>query len=217
MFQRSSRILVTSFALFVGACASEKPAVDEDFSDLGQLDQKSDAFSYRLKLVSELSPGESKNFLYTTSPRFRGFGFAGQESQALDIWITGSRGDAVTWLLDSKFHVVAKNDDADDATLNSHIAVTLPADDRYYIVMRDYNLERHRFNVGLSFQKPVRPIVVPADSTGNVLDCTAIGDAAGEECGGLGYSEDVCLSAYLADHDATSCTEDVWGRLYDDT
>jgi hypothetical protein len=46
----------------------------------------------------------------------------------LSIWVRSSDGgDAVAWLLDAKYHVLASNDDADDSTLDSHLTYDLPA------------------------------------------------------------------------------------------
>lgn len=53
------------------------------------------------------------------------------------------------------------------------------------------------------------------DGTG--LDCPLIVTQAGEACGGLGYSESDCLTAYLTSHNADSCTAELQGRMYDDT
>ena len=149
----SSRCLFFLGCMFlVSACSGGKAEVDEDFSDLAQMDQKSDAFSYRLKLLGTVASGETMALLYTKIPRFRGFELTGSEGDQVDVWVRGPRGDALTWLLDSRFNVVAKNDDADESTLDSHIVATLPASTtgRYYIVLRDYYLESRRFEVELN-------------------------------------------------------------------
>jgi hypothetical protein len=49
------------------------------------------------------------------------------------------------------------------------------------------------------------------------LDCPAIVEAAGVECGGLGYSKSECLTAYLTSHDADTCTAELQGQMFDDT
>ena len=137
--------------LFAGCGVDDKAEVDEDFTDLATVDVKSDAFSYRLKLLGSLVDGEARGLLYTSTPRFRGFELRGNEGDQVDLWVRGPRGDALTWLLDGRFQVIAKNDDADDSTLDSHLVATLPAstDNRYYVVLRDYHLESRRFRVQL--------------------------------------------------------------------
>ena len=104
----------TVVALFtlIAACDGGKAAVHEDFSDLATMDQKSDAFSYRLKLLGPIAPGAPRNLLYTSTPRFRAFELKASAGDALDVWVRGPRGDALTWLLDSSFHVIDSNDDA---------------------------------------------------------------------------------------------------------
>lgn len=196
---------VLSFAL--ASCALSKPVAEETFSDLGLLEQKSDAFSYRLKLLGTLEDGASRNVLYTSAPRFRGFDFYGAPDTAVDLWVRGTRGDAVAWLLDGSFNVVATNDDADESTLNAHISAVLPSskDNRFYLVFRDYYLESRRFTVEFS--------VTPAVA----LDCISTADAAGEECGGFGYNESECLFGYLEEQGANECFDEVQGRLYDNT
>lgn len=140
-------ILAATLGLISACAATNKPVVDEDFSDLANA--KTDAFSYRLRLHGELASGETRTILYTKTPRFRGFEISAQENDALDIWVRSTRGDALAWLLDGTFHVIAKNDDAEDGSLDSHITATLPAsrDGVYYIVFRDFNVESHRFSV----------------------------------------------------------------------
>lgn len=141
-------------ALFVvivaalGACVSStKIEIDEDFSELASVDQKSDYFSYRLQLLGTLHDGDIRQTSYTKTPRFRGFDFTGAVGDTVDAWIRSTSGDAVAWVLDGKFHVIAKNDDADATTRDAHLVATLPVNTtgRYYIVFRDYDLKSHPF------------------------------------------------------------------------
>lgn len=58
-----------------------------------------------------------------------------------------AQGDAVAWLLNDTFDVVASNDDADATTSDSHITAALGRDGTHYIVFRDYDLASHYFTV----------------------------------------------------------------------
>jgi len=143
----------------MGGCAAKAP-VDEDFSDLAGLDVKSDVFSYRMKLVGTLPGNQTLSVPYTSRPRFRGVTVPGVEGREVDIWVQSTDGgDAVTWLTDDKFRIIAKNDDANQTTYDSHIHATLPASttNTYYIVFRDYSLAKHTFTVSYRQLHPQTP------------------------------------------------------------
>lgn len=136
-------------------CIGDKAPVEEDFSDLASLDEKSDAFSYRMKLLGSLSYGQtSASVKYTSTPRFRAYKFGGHKGDQVDIRVRSSNGgDAVAWLVDNAFSVLGSNDDA-DGSLDSHITATLPGNTNpdvvtYYIIYRDYDLRQKKFSVEL--------------------------------------------------------------------
>jgi hypothetical protein len=169
--RRDMRILAC--CLVLAACAHKAP-VDDDFSSLSGMDEKSDSFSYRMKILGSLNYGDSSSTLrYTKSPRYRAYKFAGYEGDRVDVWVRSNDGDAVTWVLDNNFNVVASNDDADDNTLDSHIVTTLAANDSatHYIVYRDYSTSTAHFSVDLAIQ--------PYDTS-----CTADADCEAVDRGG---------------------------------
>ncbi len=131
-------------ALLVAGC-NGKPDVTDQFTDLG--DEKSDSFSSKLKLGGSLRQGESATVRYTKNPIYRGYKFAGQAGDTVDITVTSTAGDPVTWLLSSTYAIVAKNDDADATTTDSHIVETLAQTGNYYVVFRDYDYGTHYFTV----------------------------------------------------------------------
>src|SRR5206468_4203302 len=100
--------------------------------------------------------GDSSDSLrYTRSPRYRAYKFGGYEGDRVDVWVRShDGGDAVTWVLDNRFNVLASNDDADDKTYDSHVVATLPASDSitHYVVYRDYALSPAHFAVELAVQ-----------------------------------------------------------------
>src|SRR5262249_49330770 len=127
--------------------------VTDDFSDLSGMDEKSDAFSYRMKIVGSLDYNHtSSSVKYTSTPRFRAFKFSGHAHDLVDVWVKSTDGgDAVAWVLDNSFHVLGTNDDADATTTDAHISLTLPSSSSltHYIVFRDYNTSTAHFNVTL--------------------------------------------------------------------
>jgi hypothetical protein len=146
------KLSLTSIALLFAACSGAKPDVTESFDDLAGLDEKSDAFSSKMKIVGSLDYGQtSKRISYTGSPRFAAFKFGGHEGDKISVDVRSDDGDPITWVLDNGFHVVGKNDDATKRDTNSHIEVTLPpnASATHYIVFRDFDVAPAHFTVDL--------------------------------------------------------------------
>lgn len=133
----------------VALAACGKAPIDDSFDDLAGLDQKSDSFSYRMKVLGSLAYGSGKTSLYTSTPRYRAFTFTAAADDSVSAWVTSTQGDPVAWLLDSSFNVITSNDDADSTTTNSHVVAHLGQAGTYYIVFRDYNLASHYFTVSL--------------------------------------------------------------------
>ena len=136
-----------------GGCTADKPEVDEDFTDLAGIDDKGDYFSSKLKVLGTLGDGDAVRARYTATPRFRGYSFTAAAGDQVDVWVKSTTGDALAWVVDGTYKVVAKNDDASADTYDAHVVTTLPASGvaggRYYVIFRDYNLETRYFNVSL--------------------------------------------------------------------
>jgi hypothetical protein len=137
----------------VGGCTQDvKAPVTDDFTDLQGMDEKSDAFSYRMKTLGTLTYGQTSSAkAYSSTPRFRAFKFDGNANDRVDAWVRSTDGDAVAWLLDKSFNVLASNDDANANTLDAHVVFTLPASTSttHYLVFRDYDLVSSHFTVQL--------------------------------------------------------------------
>ena len=135
------------------ACAEEaKTPVTDDFSQLTGLDEKSDAFSSQMKTLGTLTYGQtSASKLYTKSPKYRAYRFDGAVGDKVDVWVRSNDGDAVAWLVDKSFHVIASNDDADGTTFDSHLVATLPASSSttHWIIYREYAKANAHFTVEL--------------------------------------------------------------------
>ena len=201
------RIQLASIVL-LAACAQQKVAVDDDFTSLEGQDVKSDSFSYRMKIVGSLTYDQtSASTKYTATPRYRAFKFAGADNDAIDVWVRSTDGgDAVAWVLDNGFHVLASNDDADTDTFDAHMTLTLPhnASATHYVVFRDYSTQAAHFKVALS----------GGSSCTNDADCTAAApdgqvsecsndshqcelvDIADIKCGGHTIHQHACPTGY---------------------
>jgi hypothetical protein len=204
------KLFACSF-LLVAACASKAP-VDDDFASFA--DTKADTFSQRMKIVGTLDYGQTgASVRYTSSPRYRAYKFAGHAGDQVDVWVRSTNGDAVAWVLDNDFAIVGSNDDADDTTLDAHVAVTLPANpsDTHYIVFRDYDLATHYFTVSLD-GTAAASCTADADCNaegvgdGQVAECianacasVAIGDI---HCGGFNPAQHQCPTGYVCHYDS---------------
>jgi hypothetical protein len=141
----------------VAAGCGGKAATDDDFSSLAGLDEKSDSFSKHLKLMGTLDFDKAATVKYSSSPYYRGYQLSGDEGDVVEIWVRSKNGDPVTWLVDGSYRVVAKNDDADANTTDSHITATLHAGIAYKVLFRDYAWESHYFTVSVARKAPPPP------------------------------------------------------------
>src|SRR5262249_14810094 len=85
-------------------------------------------------------------------------------------------GDAVAWLLDGSFHVLAENDDASDDTLDAHLVFDFgPArTGTYYIALRDYALARATFTVEVDGGALLKECATDADCVRVTTNCCSL-------------------------------------------
>jgi hypothetical protein len=67
--------------------------------------------------------------------------FDGTAGQAVSITLESDDFDTILMLIDSKGEVVASNDDISTTNTNSRIDITLPATERYMLLVTSYELE----------------------------------------------------------------------------
>jgi hypothetical protein len=140
---------LASLLLLLAGCSSSsgKAPANEEALHGAQL---SSIFASGTQVLGSLSYGQrSASVPYSDPPRYRGFTFEGSTGDAVSIWVRSSNGDAIAWLLDASYQVIAKNDDADRTTLDSHIEATLPVNATYFIVFREFELGAATFQVQL--------------------------------------------------------------------
>jgi hypothetical protein len=191
--------MILSAMVSVG-CTTEKPAVTDDFSALDGVDQKADAFSTHMKIVGSLDYGQTSDAVaYSKSPRYRTFKFAGNAGDQVDVWVRSQDGDAVAWVLDDHWHILAANDDADATTFDAHVQLTLGASDSatHYIVFREYGWQQAHFTVELTGASPY--VACHTDA-----DCVAIEAPA---CCPNGTKVAVAKGEEQAYADAHACTQ----------
>jgi hypothetical protein len=209
--RRPMRFALAS-VLVLAACAQQKTPVDDDFSSLVGQDEKSDAFSYRMKIVGSLDYGQtSASVRYTKTPRYRAVKFGGNAGDQIDVWVRSTDGgDSVAWVLDNTFHTLASNDDADGNTFDSHVSLTLPASPSitHYIVFRDYDLATSHYSIALtgtaaatcSVDADCSATAVGADQSAECSNatktCEAV-DVTAIHCGGFTMNAHHCPTGYI--------------------
>lgn len=147
-----------------GLMGCGKPAPDVD---LNAQEVRTIQFAKQTKMVGSLDYGQKATADYTRKPRYRAFKFGGQKGDQVDIWVRSQDGDAVAWLVDNAWHVIAMNDDAGDST-DAHLTATLPGNQEpdivtYMIVFRDYYLDKASFTVSLDGTHDYTSCKVDAD------------------------------------------------------
>ncbi len=147
-------------ALVLLAACDTGVNLDDSFDGLADLDEKSDAFSYRVKKEGSLQYGETSHELtYLGEPRFSEVSFAGKSGDHVDIAVRSQNGDPRTWLLDGSYRVLTYNDNESESRTNSRIRIKLPSskNDIYRIVFRECALQPATFVVALKGPVPAGP------------------------------------------------------------
>jgi hypothetical protein len=170
---------MTAIALLLSACAGggeeTKPMPTDDFADLSlAANEKSDSFSKNMKIVATLGWNQTSDAIaYTSTPKYRVVKLSANLGDHLDAWIRSTNGDAVAWLLDGSFKVLASNDDASADTLDAHLVFDFgPAKTgTYYIALRDYALAQATFTVEVDGGPLLKECNVDADCVRVTASC----------------------------------------------
>ena len=116
----------------------------------------SDQFSQNLKILGTINYGQTIGGLaYKIPPKYRGFKFEGKKGDLIEVWVRSADGDAMAWVLDYQFNILAKNDDTDNTNTNAHMSLTLPGNsnpdiNHYYVVFMEYYFANATFSVSLT-------------------------------------------------------------------
>src|SRR5690606_9882310 len=137
---------------------------------------------------------------YWSPPKYRSYGFDAKGGDEITVDVKSVDGDAVAYITDTKYNVLAWNDDATSFILDSRVKYKVPmghASQSYRIVFRDYAEEHGTFNVTLS----IRSIAPPHCTYGTH------GYYAGDEF----TAADGCNTCTCSATGSISCTKKVCG------
>src|SRR5262245_11868661 len=112
-----NRCSVMLGVLLAAGCGQKPPLADEDFA----AEIKADGWDQLSKFAGDLDRNPPASFYYSPWPRYRSVAFRAQGGATVDLWVRSATGDAVAYLLDFQHQILAKNDDADETTWDSHI------------------------------------------------------------------------------------------------
>ena len=152
----SFRYLVLATAVGVlGACALAGCSTGNEKENEPTASVESELKLTGTRYLGKILNGETRTGYYYNPPRYRSYGFdaKGGDSITIDVKSTaGSGGDAVSFITDSSYNVLALNDDASAYTYDSKVTYKVPAGTAaksYRIVFRDYDLLDATFTVTL--------------------------------------------------------------------
>ncbi|HVJ91264.1 MAG TPA: hypothetical protein VM580_15780 [Labilithrix sp.] len=146
-------LLLSSVAASAG-CASEEGAKEEVDLATTQSELKLSGVRY----LGWMYNGETRTVSYSNPPAFRAYGFEARGGDEITVNVTSTWGDAMGWITDSTYEILAFNDDASSSTLNSRVRYKVPAgtpSTSYRIVFRDYGYYTENFTVSLSIRSTV--------------------------------------------------------------
>ena len=157
----ASGMAVATFAAVLAATGCSQETGDAEAS----LDKLSTAES-ELKLAGaqyagRIVSGETRNVSYTSPPAFRALGFEARGGDVITVDVASQDGDAMGWITDSSYNVLASNDDASPDTLDARVTYTVPkgvARRSFRIVMREYDRAAASFAVKLSIAPAAPPV-----------------------------------------------------------
>jgi len=175
----STLALVASLVVPACAASDEKDDLAEISSEIASPGQ---SFLSQAQIVGSLAYGETSAVVsYRNPSRFRAIKFAGDVGDSVVVDVRSANGgDAVAWVLDDSFNVVASNDDASSGVYDSHIEIELPAHQSrtHYIVFRDYAYKARKFQVELKGTSGIVACSQDTDCEKIVAGCCHLSHAA---------------------------------------
>lgn len=138
--------------VLAAALAGCGAAPSDDFSDLNGADEKSDAFSKKMKLVGSLDYGDTSKTAKYVYPHYLAWKFAGQPGDLAQATVTSTDGTPVVWIVDNTFHVLNRENGKGSSVTNEAklTANTNPDIHTYYVIVRDRDFADAHFQVSLA-------------------------------------------------------------------
>lgn len=187
---------VTSLTAIAG-CGADSAGKE----DLDVASTESDLKLSGTKYLGQIVSGQTRTAQYSSPPPYRAFGFEATGGDEIVADVKSHNGDAVAWLTDEKYNVLAFNDDASKSTLDAKVKYKVPAGQAtraYRIVFRDYDNLAAEFDVTLNIRSAAPPVVTCSydgkqykpgeqfDSTDGCNTCTC------SESGAVGCTKMAC-------------------------
>lgn len=111
------------------------------------------------RYLGQISSGQTKTANYEPPPTYRSYGFNAKGGDDVTVDIKSDDGDAIGWITDSTYKVLAGNDDANKNTLDAKIKYRVPAGASrpLFIVFRDFDSLEASFKVTLGIVAKEQP------------------------------------------------------------
>lgn len=149
----SSRFVVCALLVASTAVAACSSQAGKDKEDVGT--DQSELKLTGTRYLGAIQNGQTRSGYYYTPPTYRAYSFDAKGGDEITVDVTSVYGDAVGYITDGSYNVLAYNDDASPGTLDARVKYKVPAGQpsrSYRIVFRDYDLLEAIFHVKLSIK-----------------------------------------------------------------
>jgi hypothetical protein len=147
----SSRFVISTFLVALAAIAGCSTSTGDAKEDIGT--DQSELTLSGVRYLGKIQNGETRSGYYYTPPSYRAYGFDAKGGDQVTVDITSVNGDAVGYITDADYNVLAYNDDASGTTFDAKVQYNVPTGQplrSYRVVFRDYDMLAATFNVTLS-------------------------------------------------------------------
>jgi len=146
--------LVVAFASLAG-CSTESS--EKETGDVASVE--SDLKLSGTRYLGKILNGETRTGYYYNPPRYRSFSFDAKGGDEITVDIKSYEGDAVGYITDSYYNVLAYNDDYSSYNLDSKVTYKVPTGTgarSFRIVFNDYDLLDATFTIKLAVKSAVQ-------------------------------------------------------------
>jgi hypothetical protein len=202
MHKTAGKLVPASLVFVFAACGGPAPESDPGTVAAAPTadDQALVIAPKTTRVVGSIEYGQtSADVKYSSSPKYRAFSFTAQKGDHVDAWVRSDDGDAMAWLLNARFEILDKNDNAATGVSDSHIQHTLGVAGTHYIAFREHDSQSASFKVYLNVAGVGNFYSCQADS-----DCVAVPVA---ECCGTGHKMAVNKHQTTAYENSYTCPQ----------
>ena len=153
-----------------------------------QLEAEGPSLPKKTQFLGFLNYGQtSAPVRYTRRPKYRAFSFRGNAGDWVELWVRSDDGDAVFWVTDDSYSVVAAADDEGEETNDAHLLFQLQTPGTFHIFFRDLDFASATFLVALTATPGAQAGCPPGQrwddySRRCVEEAMACGGFAGRRC-----------------------------------